>query len=60
MKKANGIITLNEHMKSVLKELQKERNKPVKRRDYFYIRLLEQELGFELACVIQDQGRHFH
>ncbi len=43
----------------VYRELQTEQNKPVKKRNYFYIKLLEQELGFELACVIQDKGRHF-
>ena len=52
-------IELNEHMKMVFTELQKEENKPAKRRDYFYIRLLHQELGFEMACVLREQGRHF-
>jgi len=52
-------ITLNEHLKMVYRELQMEQNKPTKKRNYFYIKLLEQELGFELACVLQDKGRHF-
>jgi len=52
-------IELNEHMKMVFTELQKERSKPIKQRNYFYIKLMEQELGFEMACVLQDQGRQF-
>ncbi len=52
-------IELNEHLKMVYRELINEQSKPVKQRNYFYIKLLEQELGFELACVIQEKGRHF-
>jgi hypothetical protein len=52
-------IELNEHLKMVFTELMVEQNKPVKKRNYFYIKLLEQELGFELACILQDKGRHF-
>jgi hypothetical protein len=52
-------IELNEHMKMVFTELQKERSKPIKQRNYFYIKLMEQELGFEMACVLQEQGRQF-
>ena len=52
-------IELNEHLKMVFTELMAEQNKPAKRRNYFYIKLLEQELGFELACILQDKGRHF-
>lgn len=59
MKLQNNVIELNEHMKMVLAELQKEQNKPSKKRNYFYVKLLEQELGFELSCVLQDKGRHF-
>jgi hypothetical protein len=59
MKLQNNTIELNEHMKMVFTELQKERSKPVKQRNYFYIKLMEQELGFEMACVLQEQGRQF-
>ena len=59
MKLQNNTIELNEHMKMVLAELQKEQSKPTKKRNYFYVKLLEQELGFELSCVLQDKGRHF-
>jgi len=52
-------IEVNEHMKQIIAELQIEQSKPAKRRNYFYMKLLEQELGFELACVIQGKGRHF-
>jgi len=52
-------IELNEHMIQIIAELQVEQSKPAKRRNYFYIKLLEQELGFELACVLLDKGRHF-
>ena len=52
-------VELNEHLKMVFTELMTEQNKPVKKRNYFYIKLLEQELGFELACILQDKGRHF-
>jgi len=39
-------IELNEHMIQIIAELQVEQSKPAKRRNYFYIKLLEQELGF--------------
>jgi len=55
MKKANNTIKLNEHMKMVLAELQKEQNKPAKRRDYFYIKLLREELGFEMECILNER-----
>jgi len=50
-------IEMNEHLKMVFTELMAEQNKPAKRRNYFYIKLLEQELGFELSCVLQEKGR---
>jgi hypothetical protein len=59
MKLQNNAIELNEHMKMVFTELMAEQNKPSKKRNYFYVKLLEQELGFELSCVLQDKGRHF-
>ena len=52
-------IILNEYLKMVYRELQNEQSKPVKKRNYFYIKLLEQELDVELACVIQEKDRHF-
>ncbi|MCF6193135.1 MAG: hypothetical protein L3J46_02245 [Kangiellaceae bacterium] len=48
------IIELNDHMKMVFKEIEKEYNKPAKQRDYFYIKLLHEELGFEMTCVLRE------
>ncbi|PHS12256.1 MAG: hypothetical protein COA86_18655 [Kangiella sp.] len=59
MKHQDNLIELTEHMKMLYSELQKERGKPVKIRNYLYIKLLEQELGFELASELQEQNRHF-
>ncbi len=59
MKHQDNFIQLTEHMKVLYSELQKQRKQPIKTRDYRYIKLLEQELGFELACELQEQNRHF-
>jgi hypothetical protein len=59
MNNQDNVIQLTEPMKVLYSELQKQRKQPIKTRDYLYIKLLEQELGCELASELQVQSRHF-